>query len=122
MRLLLAGLFVWLGLMVAVGLAANFLPASAQSWTFRALVSVTFISLCLAALWLFNKPGARPSFGGRSQNGYIRELEQKGLLVSTSYRARRAFQVEEYEDEGSHYFIELEDAAVLHLCGQYLYE
>lgn len=122
MRLLLAGLFVWLGLMVAVGLAANFLPVSAQSWAFRALVFVTFILLCLAALWLFNKPGARPSFGGQSQNGYIQDLERKSLLVSTSYRARRAFQVEEFEAEGSHYFIELEDGAVLYLCGQYLYE
>jgi hypothetical protein len=122
MRLLLAGLFVWLGLMVSVGLAANLLPVSAQSWTFHTLVFVTFILLCSAALWLFNKPGARPSFGGQSQNDYVQDLERKGLLVSTGYRARRAFQVEEFEDEGSHYFIELEDGAVLYLCGQYLYE
>lgn len=33
----------------------------------------------------------------------------------------RAFQVEEFEDEGSHYFLELADGSVLFLSGQYLY-
>jgi len=42
--------------------------------------------------------------------------------VTSSYRARRAFQIEEFEDEDSHYFIELEDGDVLYLSGQYLYE
>jgi ribosomal protein S18 acetylase RimI-like enzyme len=121
MRLWFAGLFVWLGLLVAMGLAGIVLPDNTPSWLIVTLEPVTFISLCLTALWLFNKPGARP-FGGQSQSGYAQELERKGLLVSTSYRARRAFQVAEFEDEGSSYFIELENGAVLYLCGQYLYE
>lgn len=45
-----------------------------------------------------------------------------GLLISESFRARRAFQVEEFDDEGSHYFVELEDERVLYLSGQCLYE
>ena len=52
----------------------------------------------------------------------VKEWEEKGLLETRLYRARRAFQVEEYEDEGSHYFVELESGATLYLNGQYLYE
>jgi len=50
------------------------------------------------------------------------QLERTGLLVPEPYKATRAFQVAELEDEGSHYFIELEDGSVLFLSGQYLYE
>ncbi|HYO76001.1 MAG TPA: hypothetical protein VE010_06015 [Thermoanaerobaculia bacterium] len=44
------------------------------------------------------------------------------LLVADHFTARRAFHVEEFEDEGSHYFIELTDGEVLFLSGQYLYD
>lgn len=49
------------------------------------------------------------------------ELEAEGLVETQSYRAVRAFSVEEFEDEGSHYFLELEDGSVLYLTGQELY-
>lgn len=52
----------------------------------------------------------------------VAELEAQGLLVSKSYSARRAFMVEEFEDEGTSYFIELDDGTVLFLSGQYLYD
>jgi hypothetical protein len=52
----------------------------------------------------------------------LEEVEKNGLLETINYRAQRAFQVEEYEDEGSHYFLELEDGSVLYLNGQYLCE
>lgn len=42
--------------------------------------------------------------------------------MSEAYRVKRAFQVEEFEDEGSHYYIELDDRRVLFLSGQYLYD
>ena len=51
----------------------------------------------------------------------IEELEKEGLLERERFRAVRAFQVEMFEDEGSQYFIELEDKRVLFLVGQYLY-
>ena len=121
MRLLFASLFVFLGLIIAASLAVNVLPDNTPSWLLGAVSSVALILLCLAALRLFNPPGVGPIIG-QSQSDYIQELERKDLLVPTSYRARRAFQVEEFEDEGSHYFIELEDGKVLYLCGQYLYE
>ena len=50
------------------------------------------------------------------------KLEQLGLLVHQSFRALRAFQLEEFEDEGSQYFLELEDHSVFYLSGQFLYE
>jgi hypothetical protein len=51
------------------------------------------------------------------------ELEAQNLLASTSYQVDRAFRVAGHEDEGPHYFLELEDnAGVLHLCGSYLYD
>src|SRR5690606_31380177 len=40
----------------------------------------------------------------------------------TKFQAKRAFQVEEFEDEGIHYYLELDDGSVLFLSGQYLYD
>jgi hypothetical protein len=48
-------------------------------------------------------------------------LEAQGLLVCSSFRADRAFRVDEFNEEGPHYFLELEGGGILHLCGQYLY-
>ncbi len=55
-------------------------------------------------------------------NNFADELEARGLLVCSSFRADRAFRVDEFNEEGPHYFLELEDGGgILHLCGQYLY-
>ena len=51
----------------------------------------------------------------------IEQLARQGLLVETVYRARRALAIAEFEDEGSHYFVELEDGRALFLTGQHLY-
>jgi hypothetical protein len=51
------------------------------------------------------------------------ELAQRNLLVAVPYTADRAFRVDESSDEdGPHYFLELEDGSVLHLCGTYLFD
>jgi hypothetical protein len=50
------------------------------------------------------------------------DYEKLGLLESEEFSVKRAFEVEEYEDEGLHFFLELEDGRVLFLCGQYLYD
>ena len=68
------------------------------------------VLLCVAATVAFNWQG-RQVF-----------TEQTGKLESRPFRATRCFQVEEFEDEGSHYFLELEDGSVLYLTGQYLYD
>ena len=50
-----------------------------------------------------------------------RDLDGGVARVST-YRVRDAVQVEESEDEGSQYYLLLDDGRVVFLAGQYLYE
>lgn len=54
-------------------------------------------------------------------NDFADALEARGLLACRSFRADHAFRVDEFKEEGPHYFLELEDGDILHLCGQYLY-
>ena len=58
----------------------------------------------------------------RNADKVLERLKTTDQLTSISYQAVRAFQVEEFEDEGSIYFVELADGSVLFLCGQYLYD
>lgn len=53
---------------------------------------------------------------------HITKLRAAGLIVELRFRATRAFEVAEFEDEGRHLFLELDDSSVLYLCGQYLYD
>ena len=56
-------------------------------------------------------------------NEFADELQARGLLVYSSYRADRAFRVEALGEDGPHYFLELENNdGVLHLNGVYLYD
>jgi hypothetical protein len=77
--------------------------------------------LRLVAAWIF-RTRSRPPRVTESWEAFIERLEKGDLLESQSFTARRAFQVQEFEDEGSSYFIELTDGSVLFLSGQYLYE
>lgn len=52
---------------------------------------------------------------------YTRDLAA-GTAVRTTYEVVDALSVEEYEDEGSAYYLKLADGRVLFLQGQYLYE
>lgn len=52
----------------------------------------------------------------------VKYLEERGLLAAEHYKALRAFGVEEFNEEGLHYFLELADGGVLYLTGQYLHE
>ena len=121
MRVLLAGLFVCAGMMLAVFILSPLLPARFPPVLLGLVMSLVMLALCLLALVLFNRSGTDPLGIGGSEST-LRYLEEQGLLVSTPYRATRAFQVEEFEDEGLHYFVELDDPSVLYLNGQYLYE
>jgi len=51
-----------------------------------------------------------------------RELEQAGLLEVLEFRANRAIMVEEFEDEGLHFLMDLGGGRTLCLSGQYLYD
>lgn len=124
MRVILAGLFVFGGLLLAIFLLGPIFDRaspSAEGVLIGLVMGALLILLVIVAQVLFNWPvdWRKERF---DQDQYIKDLEGKGLLVSTDYQATRAFQLEEYEDEGSHYFVELADGTVLYLTGQDLYE
>ena len=124
MRLILAALFVVLGVMIVVGATSSVVLNEHDSRlvsTVKGLgYGILLLALCIIALYLFNRPEDRFS-EFRSAEAVLQELERRDLLVSANFRAARAFEVQEFDDEGLHYFIELEDDSVLHLSGQYLY-
>jgi len=118
MRLIGAGLFVFTGMLVLVVLLGN---QKAPSWLVGSAIAAVMVTLMVLALWLFNPSGSNP-LGRMTEEEHRRELARLGLLESTAFRAMRAFGVEEHEDEGLHYFVELTDGRVLFLSGQYLYD
>ena len=120
MKLLLAGLFVVLGMLGVVVIFSIFLP-TAPAWLMSVIMVIVFFGLLISALAIFNASGLLrgPRYDPAIQ---ATKLETQGLLFDQSFKARRCFQVEEFEDEGSHYFIELEGGNVLFLSGQYLYD
>ncbi|MCL4180209.1 MAG: hypothetical protein KJ072_21010 [Verrucomicrobia bacterium] len=122
MRALLAGLFVFTATLAMVGFIGSHYPDHGWPWWAVPSIIVVMLGSIVAAFLVFNRVGFRQVISGKSAEEQIAELEQKGLLASESFSARRAFQVEEFEDEGSHYFMELEDGRVLYLNGQYLYD
>jgi hypothetical protein len=120
LRLVGAGLFIFISLGLSVVFISRFFPEALPVWIVVPLLVAGFFVFVFLAMVLFRGKGP----GRISAEAYavrIRKLEEDGLLVLQSFRARRAFQVDEFEDEGSHYYVELEDGVVLFLTGQYLY-
>jgi hypothetical protein len=122
MRLVGAGLFVFSGVLLTVALVGSQKAFDrAPSWLIGSGISLVMLALMVLSLWLFNARGSNP-FGRMTEHEHLQELERLGLLESTAFRATRAFGVEEFEDEGLHFFLELTDGRVLFLSGQYLYD
>ena len=115
-RLVLAGLFA---IACAFAMGAALLAVGAPEWLVSPLVILTFFGSMSVVSSFFNIP-LRP--GPASVEGEIVTLEAEGRLVRQRFRALRAFEVEEFEDEGLHYYVELADGRVLFLTGQYLYD
>jgi hypothetical protein len=119
MRALLAGIFVFVMLLLASSFIGSHSKGNDMPWWGVPFILVALMGSIAVALTLFNWQRKRPSQSGEE---YLSELQEKGLLVSCKLEARRAFEVEEVEDEGSHFFVELTDGSVLFLTGQYLYD
>lgn len=95
-------------------------PNDPPVWFIAPVATVAFFILLAATFVCFNIIGRRsPRY---PQGDSVEQLEAKGLLAQDAFQARRAFQIEEFEDEGSHYVIELQNGSVLYLNGQYLYD
>lgn len=120
LRLLGAGLFVFASTAGFVVLLCWLFP-KAPPWPVIPISLAGFFGSIVAALVLFHGKWAHRRTEEEIFADRLR-LEQSGMLISESYKALRAFQMEEFEDEGSHYFLELEDHSVLYLSGQFLYE
>ncbi|WP_197338779.1 hypothetical protein [Ralstonia solanacearum] len=122
MRVLLAAIFVWGSWFGIIGIFDSSCRGQRWPWwTGPLLVLVTLGSLLVAA-YAFNRPGYRPGLRRKPLAEHLAELDAKGRLVRQRFQATRAFAVEAFEDEGSHYYIELADGRVLYLNGQYLYD
>ena len=120
MRLLLAGLFVFVLLLTFVGLVGEYIEIWGHPVFWGIICSIVFFILVGIAAYFFNKKSYRPD--GKTPEQRIKEWEASGLVENRTYKALRYFEMNEFEDEGSHYFIELEDKNVLYLNGQYLYD
>jgi hypothetical protein len=119
MRLLIAASSFLIGLFVITRTFIAFLPANAPGWLTGIVILVGFCLSLFLTNKLVNVRGTK--FWSFSRAPEPREQsDQEGLLISTRYRATRAFQVRELTDEGSHYFIELHDGSVLYMGGRYL--
>ena len=75
--------------------------------------------LCVALLAFITKWLLRKQITAAE---YLAKLEAQGLVQADLYRAKRAFQISAWANEGPHYFIELADASVLYLNGDKLYD
>ena len=101
-------LFVWLFAIVV--------PVRFPDWLGLTLFGVSCVAGGGAAWVLCGRPSLKPTLTAGP------DYEKLGLLAGEQFSARRVFEVEEFEDEGRHFFLELEDGRVLFLCGQYLYD
>jgi hypothetical protein len=118
-RVIGAAIFAF-ALMLGLAGLASYLGLFAYPAITGIAIGVLMVLGIIGALALFNIRGK--SATGPSDEEQIRALEANGLLADEDYAATRAFEVEEFEDEGMHFFVELEDGRVLFLSGQYLYD
>jgi hypothetical protein len=122
MRVVVAALFTVGGIFAAVALISEIGAINRAPPVVVGLgLGLLLVVLSVVALVLFNPWWAHP-FGRMTEEELVRRLESKGLLVSSEFQVRRAFGVQESDDEGLHYFLELVDGQVLYLGGQYLYD
>lgn len=122
LRLVGAGLFVYFGVMAAVAVTSGLGGFDGDHWLVGPAIVLTGAGLIAAALYLFNPKGSNV-LGLRSPEEHLADLARRDLIVECSFQVTRAFGVQDYEDEGSHYFLELADGSgILALCGQYLYD
>jgi hypothetical protein len=121
MRIGITALFVVGSLFAAVALVSASGVGERVPVVVGLALGLLFILLSVAAVYLFNPWWATP-LGLMKSEEVLRRLEDEGLLASSDFQARRAFGVQEFDDEGLHYFLELTDGRVLFLSGQYLYD
>jgi hypothetical protein len=125
LRWLIANLIVFVPLVLVILQVNHWYPNDDDwSWWVAALLLGTLVAAGYAAwrFWMAMDPELNLRDHGKSTEQIIAELEAKNLIRRDVFHARRAFQMEEMEDEGSNFFVDLEDGRVLFVSGQILYE
>ncbi|MDW8244497.1 MAG: hypothetical protein RMJ88_14910 [Thermogemmata sp.] len=111
MRVVLAGILAVFGLCGLVAIVSSLDWFKPPTLLHLLIFSAAFILIILLSYYLF-----RPYVPSRE------ELEKAGLIETTSHHAVRAFRIEDYNDEGPHYFVKLQDGSIMYFVGQYLYD
>jgi len=113
MRVLLAAFCVIAGVFFLVALlsALGWLEGGRGTLLGGLVLGASFPVLVFLAYFLFHP-----------REPDLAELERAGLIEAIQFRAIRAFGIEDYNDEGPHYIVELDDGSVLYFVGQYLYD
>jgi hypothetical protein len=120
MRKVFAGLFVFVGMIAGLGLISRIWGDNPPIWAMVVFVGLYLPMVFALAYFLFNLGVRRP--WSPTAADIARRLDEQGLLVAEQFRAVRALEVDEFEDEGLSYFLELESGGVLFLSGQYLHD
>lgn len=122
MRVIAAAFFTYGSMIAVIGLMAARYPEEHWPWWSVPAIMLALFGAMAFSMYAFNRRGLRPDFSRKTLAEQIAGLEGRGLLERRAFRAIRAFAVEELEDEGMHYYLELADGSVLYLSGQYLYD
>jgi hypothetical protein len=131
MRVVGAGCFIFVGILALLAVVGPWMDHPGPVTSILGLPVMLFgiVVLTIFAFFFFNDPlfffRRRSTVGSKEEYAEERrkevaELKVQGLLVSTNYKANRAFLISCFEDEGDCIFIELENRSVLVLQGQYL--
>jgi hypothetical protein len=121
MRKVFAGLFVFAGMIAGIGLISRIWGDNSPIWRMVLFVGLYLPMVFALAYFLFNLGVRRP--WSPTSADIARRLDEQGLLVAEQFRAVQALEiVDEFEDGGLSYFLELESGEVLFLWGQYLYD
>lgn len=119
MRVVFAGLFVFVGMVVGIDLISYWWGDKEPAWPWVIFVGIYNPLLFVAAYVLFNPDVSKP-WSPKPQDD-ARKLDEQGLLTKETLYATRALQVIDYDEEGPSYLLELIDGGVLFLSGDYLY-
>lgn len=121
-KVCIAGVCVFICFFVLIAIADTFLKKNSPI-VMGVVCGIVFLVVMVIIFVAFNRRGIKINREAKKDiDACIAELNSAGLVQREHYHALRAFGVEEWEDEGSHYFIELDDKRVLYLNGQYLYD
>jgi hypothetical protein len=122
LKLLFAGLIIFASMLFSVWVITSIYGD--KNWPQWAVLAPIFAMIFTTFLLLYIH-NRRSFLYARSQQSTVQqlaELEVAGQIGRGNFQAKRAIFIDEFEDEGISYFIELDNGRTLFLSGQYLYD